>query len=89
MVETPWLTVDTMPLLSKDSFPTLVECVNLKHRGYIDFEQSPPDDTRSGPVALLIPNSMRFRVPAVQMYGHMGLGTIPELDVSTVARSLG
>ena len=78
-----------MPLLSKDSFPTLVECVSLGHRGYIDFKLSPPDDTRSGPVALLVPNSMWIQVPAVQMYGRMGLDSIPESDVLPIAKSLG
>lgn len=87
-VETPWLSVDPVPLLSKDSFPTLVECVNLGHRGYIDFEQSPSDDIRSGPVALLVPHSMRTRVPAGQMYVHMGLADIPEDDVLPLAKSL-
>ena len=87
-VETPSLTVNPMPLLSKDSFPTLVECVNLGNRGYISFKQSPPDDTRSGPVALLVPHSMHYEVPAVQMYAHMGLGSIPESDVLPIAKSL-
>ena len=87
-VETPWLTADRMPLLSEDAFPTLVECVSLGHRGYIDFKLSPPDDTRSGPVALLVPNSMRTRVPAGQMYGRMGLASIPESDVIPIAKSL-
>ena len=88
-VETPWLTEEAVPLLSHDSMPTLVECVSLGYRGYIDFEQSPPDDTRSGAVALLVPHSMRCRVPAVQMYGGMGLGAIPEEDVLPLAKSLG
>ena len=87
--ETPWLTEEPVPLLSHDSMPTLVECVSLGYRGYIDFEQSPPDDTRSGAVALLVPHSMRYRVPAVQMYGRMGLGSIPEADVLPIAKSLG
>ena len=88
-VETPWLTEQPVPLLSHDSMPTLVECVSLGYRGYIDFKQSPPDDTRSGAVALLVPHSMRYRVPAVQMYGRMGLGCIPEEDVLPLAKSLG
>ena len=87
-VETPWLTTDRVPLLSEDAFPTLVECVNLGHRGYIDFKLSPPDDTRSGPVALLVPHSMRTRVPAGQMYGRMGLADIPKSDVLPIAKSL-
>ena len=87
-VETPWLTTERMPLLSEGAFPTLVECVSLGHRGYIDYELSPPDDTRSGPVALLVPNSMHYRVPAAQMYGRMGLASIPESDVLPIAKSL-
>ena len=87
--ETSWLTGQPVPLLSHDSMPTLVECVSLGYRGYIDFEQSPPDNTRSGAVALLVPHSMRYRVPAVQMYGRMGLGSIPEEDVLPLAKSLG
>ena len=87
--ETSWLTGQPVPLLSHDSMPTLVECVSLGYRGYIDFEQSPPDNTRSGAVALLVPHSMRYRVPAAQMYGRMGLGSIPEEDVLPLAKSLG
>ena len=87
--ETPWLTEEPVPLLSKNSMPTLVECVDLGYRGYIDFQQSPPDDTRSGAVALLVPHSMRYTVPAVQMYGRMGLESIPEEDVLPLAKSLG
>ena len=87
-VETPWPTVDQMPLLSEGAFPTLVECVSLGHRGYIDFKLSPPDDIRSGPVALLVPHSMRTWVPAGQMYGRMGLASIPESDVLPIAKSL-
>ena len=87
--ETPWLTGEPVPLLSKNSMPTLVECVDLGYRGYIDFQQSPPDDTRSGAVALLVPHSMRYTVPAVQMYGRMGLESIPEEDVLPLAKSLG
>ena len=88
-VETPWLTEHPMPLLSQDSLPTLIECISLGYRGYIDFQQSPTDDTRSGAVALLVPHSMRALVPAVQMYGRMGLGSIPEEDVLPLAKSLG
>ena len=88
-VETPWLTEEPTPLLSQDSLPTLVECVSLGYRGYIDFDWSPRNDTRSGAVALLVPNSMRYRVPAVQMYGRMGLASIPEKDVLPLAKSLG
>ena len=82
------LTEDLMPMFSKDTFPTLVECVNLGHRGYIDYKLSPADDTRSGPVALLVPHSMRSLVPAGQMYAHMGLADIPEGDVLPLAKSL-
>lgn len=87
--ETPWLTVDPMPMLSIDTLPALVECVSLGHRGYIDYEHSSQDDTRSGAVALLVPHSIRCRVPAVQMYGRMGLADIPEEDVLPIAKSLG
>ena len=87
--ETPWLTEEPVPLLSQDSLPTLVECVSLGYQGYIDFERSPADDTRTGAVALLVPHSMKCRVPAVQMYGRMGLGSIPEKDVLPLAKSLG
>ena len=87
-VETPWLTEEPMPMLSKDAFPTLVECVNLGHRGYIDYKLSSADDTRSGPVALLVPHSMRSLVPAGQMYARMGLADIPEDDVLPLAKSL-
>ena len=87
-IETPWPTEKPMPMLSKDTFPTLVECVNLGHRGYIDYKLSPADDTRSGPVALLVPHSMRSLVPAGQMYVHMGLADIPEDDVLPLAKSL-
>ena len=89
MPKTPWLTEKPVPLLSQDSLPTLVECVSLGYRGYIDFEQAPPDDTRSGAVALLVPNSMRYTVPALQMYGRMRLASIPEEDVLPLAKSLG
>ena len=88
-VETPWLTEERMPLLSQDSFPTLIECVNLGNRGYIVFEQSPPDDTLSGPVALLVPHTMRTTAPAGQMYARMGFASIPEEDVLPLAKSLG
>lgn len=87
-VETPWLTGEPMPTRSKDTFPTLVECVNLGHRGYIDYKLSSADDTRSGPVALLVPHSMRSLVPAGQMYAHMGLADISEDDVLPLAKSL-
>ena len=87
-VETPWLTEEPMPMLSKETFPTLVECINLGHRGYIDYKLSPADDTLSGPVALLVPHSMRSLVPAGQMYVHMGLADIPEDDVLPLAKSL-
>lgn len=88
IVQTPWFTEVPRPMLSKDAFPTLVECVNLGHRGYIDYKLSSTDDTRSGPVALLVPYSMRILVPAGHMYGHMGLANIPEKDVLPLAKSL-
>ena len=78
-----------VPMLSEDTLPTLVECVNLGYRGYIDFQQSPSDNTRSGAEALLVPHSMKCRVLAVQMYGRMGLASIPEEDVLPLAKSLG
>ena len=87
--ETPWLSEKPVPLLSQGSMPTLVECVNLGHRGYIDYQQSPADDTRHGAVALLVPHSMKCTVPAIQMYGRMGLAAIPEEDVLPIAKSLG
>ena len=67
---------------------TSIECVNLRHRGYIDFEQSPSDDPRSGSVALLVPGTMRYTVPAVQMYGRMELSSIPESDVHPIGKAL-
>ena len=87
--ETPWLSKEPVPLLSEGSLPTLLQCVSLGNRGYIDFQQSPTDDPRSGAVALLVPNSMRYRVLAVQMYAHMGLADISEDDVRPLAESLG
>ena len=87
--ETPWLSEKPVPLLSQDSFPTLIECVNLGNRGYIVFEQSPPDDKLSGPVALLVPHTMRTTAPAGQMYALMGFASIPEEDVLPLAKSLG
>ena len=88
VVETPWLTEEPVPLLSKDSMPTLAECVDLGHLGYISYEQSPPDDKISGAVALLVPNTMRHTVLGLQMYSRMGLGSIPEEDVQPLAKSL-
>ncbi len=86
-VETPWHR-GAGALLSKDSMPILVECVSLGYRGYIDFEQLPVDDTGSRAVALLVPHSMRYKVPTVQMYACMGLRSIPEKDVLPRAKSL-
>ena len=76
---------DPIPQLSVE---TSIECVHLRHRGYVDFEQSPPDDPRSGAVALLVPGTMRYTVPAVQMYGRMGLSSIPESDVHPIGKAL-
>ena len=88
IVEKPWLTEDLVSTIPPDAFPALVECVNLGNRGYITYELSPPDDTRSGAVALLVPQSMRYTAPALQMYAHMGLSSIPKKDVIPIAKSL-
>ena len=87
-VEKPLFTGDFAPTIPPDAFPALVECVNLGNRGYIVYEESPLDDTLSGAVALLVPQSMRVTAPSVQMYAHMGLALIPEKDISPIAKSL-